>query len=463
MSLAAGFPNPMTAVGDLISGGTSGAPTRLAGDTSNIRKFLRELSTAGVAAAPAWDTIAAGDISALAALWTGYLKGFPLTYGSTTTLIVGYPGANGPTSLCRDKADAAFISVAPGTTYTITITTNAAALGDDSLTGAGTVAFNNSTTITGTSTTFKTSFVTRTLTGTSAVTAGTALVGTGTKYLSEVAVNDLVGNSTGGWARVTAIASDTALTLSQSMTLTSTCSCVEQPTITLTSDTAAGGTTHQVDKITSDTSLLTTEATAGGSFTGKAYQIGRRYARAAVSASQYLYVWVGSGGSGTTAYVSTQRTTPFGITGYNTSVRRVGSVLLDSSGNVVQFSQQDFGGGGKLYTLSIVSASATARILNGVASTSWTAANCNIAVPPTSTLVYLAALLQANVQGGLFFERRGLTAPATSTNLRCYSEASGFNNGNLFCPTDGAQALQYVLDSGSNQAYVDVIGYVEVL
>jgi hypothetical protein len=54
--------NPMTTLGDLLYGGASGAATRLAGDTSNTRKFLREQSTAGTAAAPAWDTLAAGDL-----------------------------------------------------------------------------------------------------------------------------------------------------------------------------------------------------------------------------------------------------------------------------------------------------------------------------------------------------------------------------------------------------------------
>lgn len=56
--------NPMTTLGDLISGGASGAATRLAGDTSNVRKFLRSLSSAGVAAAPVWDTVLVTDITA---------------------------------------------------------------------------------------------------------------------------------------------------------------------------------------------------------------------------------------------------------------------------------------------------------------------------------------------------------------------------------------------------------------
>lgn len=59
--------NPMTTLGDLAYGGASGASTRLAGDTSNTRKFLTTISTAGVAAAPTWGTIASGDVSGLTA------------------------------------------------------------------------------------------------------------------------------------------------------------------------------------------------------------------------------------------------------------------------------------------------------------------------------------------------------------------------------------------------------------
>lgn len=59
--------NPMTTLGDTMYGGASGAVTRLAGDTSNTRKFYREQSSGGTAAAPAWDTLVAGDIPSLAA------------------------------------------------------------------------------------------------------------------------------------------------------------------------------------------------------------------------------------------------------------------------------------------------------------------------------------------------------------------------------------------------------------
>lgn len=66
-----------TTLGDLVTGGASGTPTRLAGDTSNTRKFLRSLSSGGVATAPVWDTLVSGDIPAvnLAASGAGGVTG----------------------------------------------------------------------------------------------------------------------------------------------------------------------------------------------------------------------------------------------------------------------------------------------------------------------------------------------------------------------------------------------------
>lgn len=44
--------NPMTTLGDIIYGGASGVPARLAGETSTTRKFLSSVGAAGIATAP---------------------------------------------------------------------------------------------------------------------------------------------------------------------------------------------------------------------------------------------------------------------------------------------------------------------------------------------------------------------------------------------------------------------------
>lgn len=55
--------NPMTTLGDTLYGGSAGAATRLAGDTSNTKKYLQTLSSAGVSAAPTWQQVAFADLS----------------------------------------------------------------------------------------------------------------------------------------------------------------------------------------------------------------------------------------------------------------------------------------------------------------------------------------------------------------------------------------------------------------
>jgi uncharacterized protein (AIM24 family) len=56
--------SPMTASGDLIYGGTSGAATRLAGNTTAVKRFLSSTGSGSVANAPQWNTIASSDLPA---------------------------------------------------------------------------------------------------------------------------------------------------------------------------------------------------------------------------------------------------------------------------------------------------------------------------------------------------------------------------------------------------------------
>lgn len=54
--------NALTTLGDILAGGVSGAPTRVVGNTTTIRKFLREVGNGTVAALPAFDTVTATDV-----------------------------------------------------------------------------------------------------------------------------------------------------------------------------------------------------------------------------------------------------------------------------------------------------------------------------------------------------------------------------------------------------------------
>ena len=92
----------MTTSGDTIYGGASGAATRLAGDTSNTRKFLREQAVGGVAQVPGWDTIQAGDVPTLNQSTSGTAaKATNMVGGNGTTLLgsIGYQSGTDTTTL----------------------------------------------------------------------------------------------------------------------------------------------------------------------------------------------------------------------------------------------------------------------------------------------------------------------------------------------------------------------------
>lgn len=54
--------DPMTTLGDTIYGGASGTATRLAGNTTTTRNFLRQTGDGANSAAPAWDTVTKTDV-----------------------------------------------------------------------------------------------------------------------------------------------------------------------------------------------------------------------------------------------------------------------------------------------------------------------------------------------------------------------------------------------------------------
>ena len=120
--------SPMTTLGDIIYGGASGTGTALAGNTVATRKFLRQLGTGTVSAAPAWDTVTPTDIGL--DTWAGSLQ--ITTVGIITT---GYwhaavvDGAYGGTGVANTGKTITLggnlaTSGAYGLTLTLTNTTN---------------------------------------------------------------------------------------------------------------------------------------------------------------------------------------------------------------------------------------------------------------------------------------------------------------------------------------------------
>lgn len=84
----------MSAVGDTIYGGTSGARTVLSGNTTSTKKFLTQTGNGSASAAPSWGGVVGSDISALPGLtcWAISDRSSDLTTG-TNKILFEFPFA----------------------------------------------------------------------------------------------------------------------------------------------------------------------------------------------------------------------------------------------------------------------------------------------------------------------------------------------------------------------------------
>lgn len=387
------------------------------------------------------------------------LSGFHLEYSSASVVTVGYIGAN---STCADSSNGIQITLSGQST--VTVTTNAAINGNDSFTGPGTVTVANAATaVTGTSTTFTTSFGIRVGSGT-LTTVGTAATGTGTSFMTgptKLSVGDLIGTAAKGYSQVTAIASDTACTLQAAIPggdLTAVAfNIVENPTIKIGTNTVS-----QVAKITSDTSL-TLASNSSAAQTGVTYTIGNvpNLGTQPATNQAFMYIWVGVGSSGTGCYASTQRTTPFGIANYNANFRRVGSIMLNA-GSVTAFSQAGEDRA-KWYQYEVAQNTLSLRALSAGTATTWTAVILSAGVPPTSIAATLNMSVTTSIGNIAYFRRRGTGSSTGTRGIDVACTASGGSTS--LVPNfihDGAGGIDYQNNSGLLQTYIDICGYLEL-
>lgn len=269
----------------------------------------------------------------------GFIEGARLRYSSTTAIIIEAGSA-------RNGADDGDLSISE---TTVPITSEAAfasthGLDRKALTGTGAVTAAG-TSITGTTTAFLTEFGTRALSVGTIGTGGaatTTITGTSTKFFTDVAVHDLIGNSSVGFARVTAIASDTSLTVSSNLTISngSTGNIIENPTVFVVDTSEC----RRVNTITSNTALTVTDAwdtTDASSALKAGGEIDASAANGNDTKLMWLYAWVVSNGTNTIGMLSTQRTTPLLST--VTSKRLVGVVLNGSTGDLTSFQTRSDG------------------------------------------------------------------------------------------------------------------------
>lgn len=389
-----------------------------------------------------------GPSSNASAYPPNYITGLGLQYVSATQIKVG-------AGKCRDSADSQNLSLAALTTADIT--TIGAVNGLDTKTLTGTCDTNTANaTITGTGTAFLTEFGTRALTGTIGTGGGASstITGSSSAFLSEVSPGDLIGNATVGYARVTAIASDTSLTVVSNLTISNGSSglVIENATLQVASQTAA-----RVNAIASNTSL-TISANSSATQSGQAAKAGVEVA------SCWYTAQVIQGASGEGTCLSTQRTTLFGISGYTNSRRRVGWVLNDSSGNILEFSHYAFGEYRETAWECGNTVNGTRVVSNG-GSTSWVSYVASAVVPASSTYMRAAVVLSGGGSNSSAYwrprNRGNSTVSRNGQQVRTSSAAE--NAGSLQeIGLDGAQAFDLVLTSGGSAGtYVDVAGYVD--
>jgi hypothetical protein len=95
---ASGFANPMTTLGDLIVGGTSGTPTRFAGNTTTQIQVLSQTGNGSISATPVWRTLIKSDISDLANFTYTVAGLVPAPTGSGTSRYLREDGSWGTPS-----------------------------------------------------------------------------------------------------------------------------------------------------------------------------------------------------------------------------------------------------------------------------------------------------------------------------------------------------------------------------
>jgi hypothetical protein len=88
IAAAAGFTNPMTAVGDMIYGSTSGVATRLPGNTSTTKQFMVQTGTGSASSTPSWGSLATGDLPGSVVTSSGNLS--PLFTTSISSQVLSY-------------------------------------------------------------------------------------------------------------------------------------------------------------------------------------------------------------------------------------------------------------------------------------------------------------------------------------------------------------------------------------
>lgn len=374
----------------------------------------------------------------------GGMTGLRLVYSSATAVLL-------EAGACRDSTDAYDLTLAAQVTLTITAQ---GALGLDEVTLAATATTNGTAAVTMSASLWSETAmaaVVRTLTGT-LTSSGTTVTGSGTKFLSEVAVGDVIRSASNGSSRVTAIASDTSLTIAaafpggdvgaaQAITL--------YENLTLWPDTASSGDKRRVNTVSHAGTAVVLSSSVTSSGSGKTARIGVEVA------SCLLRTFVRYG-TGTTGQISTQRTRPYPLSGYDTAWRYTGALTNKSNGDICKFSSVNFGA---TRHCTYDDSGNDARVLSAGTSTSFVDVDVSVFVP--DALAWLRVLPNYVSAVVTMFVRTNGSSAAGGT-IACNGIV---NSGpSSYAPiTILGGAVEYALSGAGTDAYIDVLGYTEVV
>jgi hypothetical protein len=371
--------------------------------------------------------------------------------------------------LALDSTRAQTLTLAAGLVVNLNIL-NAAA-GVEGFQGAGTIT--TSATVAncaGTGTAFLTAFGTRAIAGT-ATSAGAAVTGTGTHFLSDVAVGDLIGNPASGYWQVIAIATDTNLTLyaAPGTALAGAVNVIESPTLSPTNSPAYGSNVFQVVKIASNASLDLAAPSVNATTN---YYIGipaAQHLTQPQTGASFAYPFLVNGSSGTTVIVSTQRTRPyvsgFGtcppLAGYSSLFRRIGSVLIDTTGTPAPFVQTGSNSDRRMQ-FEFAAQALGSRLVNGGVSGGWTRTTAAGLAPPATRRIICNAIVTGTAGNNAVMRASNQGAATGGRNLQLVCDAAAGTAIPVDIATDKAQAVDWTTMAGIN-FYLDLIGYVETL
>lgn len=375
-------------------------------------------------------------------------EGLLYRYSSATALIVA-------TGSCRDSTDTENLTLAAEST--VTITTN----GIEGLvrkTATGTATTDGSAVVTMSSSALA-DLAAVAMSGT-VTSAATAVTGTGTKFLSEFAVGDLIGTTTNtrGFAVITAIASDTALTLD--VAPPGSAFGGEAPNkVECNTLKVASNVVRSIRSITSNGLTIVASAIHAAA-SGQTVLFGDELDVLAATPTWY-YVYVAKGATGTKAMLSIRRTTPWLPSGYDQKFRRIGSILNDSSANLAIAFQREVSSAA--VDTIFESPVNTFQLVSSGGATSWTAFSCATCAPPTSTQVYLHVFTSgSSSQANIYVRPRNLGSSTVSRDWYCSAPSGGREGLQHLATLDGAQYADYALStSAGTPAFINGFGYRE--